>query len=64
MPAMILLGSFIFWATKVSILQLLGLSFAFVGAVLIVTKGNFFELITFSFYTGDLLMFTSFLIFM
>jgi len=59
MPAMILLGSFIFWATKVSRLQLLGLSFAFMGAVLIVTKGNFFELITFSFNTGDLLMFTA-----
>ena len=29
------------------------------GAVLIVTKGNFFELITLSFNTGDLLMFTA-----
>jgi len=59
MPAMILLGSFIFWGTKVSRLQFLGLLFAFVGAVLIVTKGNFFELITFSFNIGDLLMFTA-----
>lgn len=57
MPAMILLGSFLVWRTKVTRLQMFGLVFAFVGAILVVSKGSVIEVSKFTLNMGDLLMF-------
>jgi drug/metabolite transporter (DMT)-like permease len=52
-PALTLLLSVIILKTKVSLSQLVGVVIAFIGVVLLITKGNFFNLFQTVFSKGD-----------
>lgn len=56
MPGMILLGSFIIFGSRINIQQFIGVVIAFLGVVYVVTKGDWSQLITLGFNTGDILM--------
>ena len=56
MPAMILIGSFFFFGTRINIKQVIGLLISFVGVVVVVSKGEWSQLTAFAFNIGDLFM--------
>ena len=56
MPGMILLGSFLIFGSRINIQQFIGVVIAFLGVVFVVTKGDWTQLITLGFNTGDILM--------
>ena len=56
MPGLILLGSFIFFGTRIRWLQCLGLALTSLGVVVVVTSGAVGDLLLLQFNFGDLLM--------
>ena len=56
LPGIILLGSFIFFGTRIRWLQGLGLGLTCVGVVVVVTRGALGELLSLQFFAGDLIM--------
>ena len=56
MPAIVLVGSYFFFRTPVSLLQICGVIVTILGVVLVSTRGEIERLMTLSFNTGDLLM--------
>ncbi len=58
-PALTLLLSMIILKTKISFSQLIGVVIAFIGVVLLVTKGHFFNLFQTIFSKGDLYILTA-----
>ena len=56
MPGLILLGSFVFFGTRIRWLQGLGLLLTFVGVAVVVTRGALGELLAMRFNYGDLLI--------
>ncbi len=56
MPAIVLVGSYFFFRTSVSLLQIGGLAVTILGVVFVSIHGEFERLMTLSFNTGDLLM--------
>ncbi len=59
MPAMILVGTIIFFKAKVNIVQVLGLIITFFGVLIVVTKGDLNTILLLTGNIGDLIMFTS-----
>lgn len=55
-PAMTVIFSFILWREKISLLQVLGLGFSFLGVVMLLTGGNILNIFHMDFNRGDLLM--------
>jgi len=55
-PAIVLVGSYCFFRTPVSLLQIVGVTITVLGVVLVSTRGDIELLMTFSFNVGDLLM--------
>ena len=55
-PAIVLIGSYCFFRTPVSLLQVVGVTITFLGVVLVSTRGDIELLMTFSLNAGDLLM--------
>ena len=53
-PILVLILSVIFFSEKISIKQLLGVCFSFVGVLVIIAKGQLDVLLAFSLITGDL----------
>jgi drug/metabolite transporter (DMT)-like permease len=58
-PAVILLGTILLFKEKVSAIQIIGLVITFVGALIVVSKGNFTTLIFLTGNLGDLIMLTA-----
>jgi drug/metabolite transporter (DMT)-like permease len=58
-PALTLLLSMVILKTKVSLSQLIGVVIAFIGVVLLITKGHFFNLFQTIFSKGDLYILTA-----
>ena len=56
MPAMILLGSFFLFGSRINKIQLGGIALTFVGCIIVVTKGSLHHLLLLTFSSGDLLM--------
>ena len=56
MPAIVLIGSYFFFRTPVSLLQIGGVAVTILGVVFVSIHGEFERLMTLSFNTGDLLM--------
>ena len=56
MPAVVLIGSYFFFRTPVSLLQIGGVAVTILGVVFVSIHGEFERLMTLSFNTGDLLM--------
>ena len=56
MPAIVLIGSYFFFRTHVSLIQIGGVSVTILGVVFVSIHGEFERLMTLSFNTGDLLM--------
>ncbi len=56
MPAMILVGSFFLFGSRVNIIQIIGVVLTFVGCAIVVTKGSINHLLLLTFNNGDLLM--------
>jgi drug/metabolite transporter (DMT)-like permease len=56
MPAIVLIGSYFFFRTSVSLLQIGGVAVTILGVVFVSIHGEFENLMTLSFNTGDLLM--------
>ena len=56
MPAMILLGSFFLFGSRINKIQLGGVALTFVGCIIVVTKGSINYLLLLTFSSGDLLM--------
>lgn len=59
MPGLILFGSFLIFGTRINYRQCIGLVVAFIGVVIVVTKGDWAQLIGLSLNIGDLLMLTA-----
>ena len=59
MPAMILIGSFLFFGSRIRWLQGLGLCLTFSGAVVVVSQGRLADLLLLQFNYGDLIMLTA-----
>ena len=57
MPAIILLGSVLFFKEKVNIVKLFGLLISFFGVVIVVSKGDFQIIISLTVNLGDVVMF-------
>ena len=56
MPAIVLIGSYFFFRTQVSFIQIGGVSITILGVFFVSIHGEFERLMTLSFKTGDLLM--------
>ena len=56
MPAMILLGSFFLFGSRINKIQLGGVALTFVGCIIVVTKGSIHYLLLLTFSSGDILM--------
>ena len=56
MPALVLIGSYFFFRTRVSLIQIGGVSVTILGVVYVTIHGEFERLMNLSFNTGDLLM--------
>mgnify|MGYP001275930934 CR=1 FL=1 len=56
MPAMILLGSFFLFGSRINKTQIIGVVLTFLGCIIVVTKGSLNYLLLLSFSSGDLLM--------
>ena len=56
MPAMILLGSFFLFGSRINKIQLGGVALTVVGCIIIVTKGSTHYLLLLTFSSGDILM--------
>jgi drug/metabolite transporter (DMT)-like permease len=56
MPAIVLIGSYFFFRTSVSLLQIGGVAVTILGVVFVTIHGEFERLMTLSFNTGDMLM--------
>ena len=56
MPAIVLIGSYFFFRTHVSLIQIGGVSITILGVVFVSIHGEFERLMTLSFKNGDLLM--------
>ena len=59
MPGLILFGSFVFFGTRINYRQSIGLLIAFIGVIIVVTKGQLAQLIGLTLNIGDLLMLTA-----
>lgn len=59
MPALILLGSLVFFGTRIGWLQGIGLCLSFFGVLVIVTSGALTDILQLRFNSGDLLMLTA-----
>ena len=57
MPAIILIGSVLFFKEKVNIVKLFGLLISFFGVVIVVSKGDFQIIISLTVNLGDVVMF-------
>tara|TARA_A100001011_G_C14197531_1_gene794189 strand:- start:203 stop:1111 length:909 start_codon:yes stop_codon:yes gene_type:complete len=56
MPAMILLGSFFLFGSRINKIQLGGVALTFVGCIIVVTKGSINHLLLLTVSSGDILM--------
>ncbi|MDA9189886.1 DMT family transporter [Alphaproteobacteria bacterium] len=56
MPAMILLGSFFLFGSRINKIQMVGVGLTFVGCIVVITKGSIDYLLLLTFSSGDLLM--------
>ena len=59
MPAIILIGSLLFFKEKTNRIQISGLFFTFIGVLILVSQGELKTLLLLSFNFGDILMFFS-----
>lgn len=55
-PAITVIFSFLLWKERISLLQVGGLSFSFLGVVMLLTGGNLLQVFQMEFNRGDLLM--------
>ena len=56
MPALILMGSFLVFGTRINLRQCIGLIIALVGVVVVISQGSWQQLIVLTFNFGDVLM--------
>ena len=56
MPAMILVGSFFLFGSRINKMQMVGVALTFVGCIVVITKGSIDYLLLLTFSSGDLLM--------
>ena len=56
MPAMILVGAFFLFGSRINKIQMVGVALTFVGCIVVLTKGSIDYLLLLTFSSGDLLM--------
>ena len=56
MPAMILVGSFFLFGSRINKIQMVGVALTFVGCIVVITKGSIDYVLLLAFSSGDLLM--------
>jgi drug/metabolite transporter (DMT)-like permease len=56
MPAMILVGSFFLFGSRINKIQMVGVALTFVGCIVVITKGSIDYVLLLTFSSGDLLM--------
>ncbi|MEK9597969.1 MAG: DMT family transporter [Alphaproteobacteria bacterium] len=56
MPAMILVGAFFLFGSRINKIQMVGVALTFLGCIVVITKGSIDYLLLLTFSSGDLLM--------
>ena len=56
LPGLVIFSAYIFFGSKISFYQFIGVFLTFISVLFIITKGSFETLLTLSFYSGDLIM--------
>ena len=56
MPAMILVGAFFLFGSRINKIQMVGVALTFLGCIVVISKGSIDYLLLLTFSSGDLLM--------